>query len=188
MPKRFTNVVGFDDAPFPHDHRGRVPVVGAVFADRRLDGVLVGKVRKDGANAAPEIIRLVSESKFAGHVQLVMLQGIALAGFNVVDVFAVHRALDVPVLVVARDAPDMEAIRRALTERVPGGSRKWRLIERLGAMEPVGGIHVQRLGLSEAEAVWIVEHFAVNGRVPEPIRAAHLIAGALGTGVSRKRA
>jgi endonuclease V-like protein UPF0215 family len=188
MPKRFTNVVGFDDAPFPRGHRGDVSVVGAVYADRRLDGVLVGKVRKDGANAAAEIIRLVSGSKFAQHVQLVMLQGIALAGFNVVDVFSVRRALGVPALVVARDAPDMVAIRRALTERVRGGSRKWRLIERLGPMERAGGIHVQRVGLSETEASWVIEHFSVNGRIPEPIRAAHLIAGALGTGVSRKRA
>ena len=44
--KPITNVVGFDDAPFPHDHRGDVRVVGAVCCRTRLDGVL--------SDAAPE--------------------------------------------------------------------------------------------------------------------------------------
>ncbi|MDJ0872965.1 MAG: DUF99 family protein, partial [Gammaproteobacteria bacterium] len=46
--RSFSNVVGFDDAPFARDHRGNVRVVGAVFARDRLDGVLVGRVRRDG--------------------------------------------------------------------------------------------------------------------------------------------
>ena len=50
--RRFSNVVGFDDAPFARSHRGDVKVVGAVYAGLRLDGILVGRVRRDGANAA----------------------------------------------------------------------------------------------------------------------------------------
>ena len=38
-PRSFSNVVGFDDSPFPYEHRGDVRVVGAVCARTRLDGV-----------------------------------------------------------------------------------------------------------------------------------------------------
>lgn len=181
------NTVGFDDAPFVPGHRGDVPVVGAVYAGTRLDGVLIGRVRRDGANATRELIRLVGGSKFAGHVRLVLLQGVSLAGFNVVDAHELYRRLAVPVLIVVRKAPDFAAIRRALRDHVPGGERKWRLIERLGPMEPLAGVHVQRVGLTPAQAGRVLERLAVNGRIPEPLRTAHLIAGALTRGQSRGR-
>jgi hypothetical protein len=185
--RSLANAVGFDDAPFAREHRGDVPVVGAVYAGPRLEGVLVGRVRRDGANATEVLAHLVEQSKFAGHIRLVLLQGVALAGFNVVDVHALAQRLDLPVLVVARHAPDLDRVRAALIERVPGGRRKWALIERLGPMEPAGRVHVQRVGLSLAEAVAVVERSSRHGHVPEPLRTAHLIAGALATGVSRGR-
>jgi endonuclease V-like protein UPF0215 family len=165
-----------------------VPVVGAVFGGLRLEGVLRGRVRRDGVNATRALVQLTATSKFAPQLQLVLLQGIALAGFNVVDVAELHERLALPVLVVARRAPRLDLIRRALLERVPGGRRKWRLVERLGPMEPAGGVFVQRAGLSLADAERVVHRLAVSGRIPEPLRTAHLIAGALATGQSRGRA
>ena len=181
-----SHVVGFDDAPFARDHRGDVPVVGAVFCGLRLEGVLRGWVRRDGANATERLARLVTGSKFARQLQLVLLQGIALAGFNVVDIHALNRLIQVPVLVVVRKVPRLERVRRALGG-VRGGERKWRLIARLGPPEPVAGIHVQRVGLTMDETEWVIQRLAVNGNVPEPLRTAHLIAGAIATGQSRGR-
>jgi endonuclease V-like protein UPF0215 family len=183
----FSHVVGFDDAPFPQDRRGNVPVVGTVFANLRLEGVLHGHVRRDGANATRELARLVSTSKFARQLQLVLLQGIALAGFNVVDLPALHARLGIPLLVVVRRAPRLDRVRRALLTRVPGGRRKWSLIERLGPPEPLGGVFVQRVGMSAGDAERAIRRLAVHSHVPEPLRAAHLIAGALVTGESRGR-
>lgn len=187
MVSRLSHVIGFDDAPFTRPHRGDVTVVGAVLAGSRLEGVLTGRVRRDGANAAATLIRMVTGSKFARHLQLVMLQGIALAGFNVVDVFALHRALQMPVLVVARRRPDLAAVRRALLTRVPAGRRKWSILERLGPMEPLRGVFVQRVGIDLEDAARILERFALHSLVPEPLRVAHLIAGAIATGQSGGR-
>jgi hypothetical protein len=186
--RRWSNVVAFDDGPFAGDHRGDVPLVGAVFARHRLDGVLVGRVRRDGANATRAIADLLRGSQFRDHVQAVLLQGIALAGFNVVDLHGLHDALGIPVVVVARRVPDLAAIRRTLLERVPGGRAKWALIERAGPMERVGPVWVQRAGIDRAGVERMLETLTVHGSLPEPIRAAHLIAGALVTGVSRGRA
>lgn len=171
-------MAAFDDAPFARAHRGDVPVIGAVFAGLRLDGVLSGRVRRDGANAAPVMASMIASSKFVEHLQLVMLQGIAVAGFNVVDVFALHELTRLPVLVVSKRLPDMDAIRSVLLTRVPGGARKWRIIERLGPMERCEGVYVQRVGLTADQCSAIIRRFAVNGREPEPLRVAHLIATA----------
>ena len=180
--RSLSHVIGFDDAPFPLRYRGRVKAVGAVFADRRFDGVLVGEVEKDGFDSADVLAALLEASKYRRHLQLVMLQGIALAGFNVVDVFALHERVGLPVLVVARREPDYATIRRVLLERIPRGEEKWAVIERLGPMEPAEGVYVQRVGISPEEACAVIRRLALYGNLPEPLRTAHLIASALGPG------
>ncbi len=187
MARRLSHVVGFDDGPFAPTHRGDVLVVGTVYAGLRLDGILSARVRRDGANATRTLVSLVSGSRFASHLQLVVLQGIALAGFNVVDLHGMHCALGLPVLVVARRAPDLESIRRALLTRIRGGARKWSLIERAGPMERAGRVFVQRAGLTLDEARAVVDGLAVHSALPEPLRAAHLIAAGLVLGESRGR-
>jgi len=186
--RRYSHVIGVDDAPFPRAHRGRVRVVGACLAGPRLEGVLSAWVRRDGADATRVIGEMIAGSRFRAHCHAVLLQGIAVAGFNVVDVAALAERIERPVLVVARRRPRLAAIRDALETRVPGGARKWKLIEAAGPMEPVGGVWVQRAGLSLDDAAALLEASTVEGRVPEALRVAHLIAGGVTDGHSRGRA
>ncbi len=209
------NVIGFDDGPFSRERRADVLLVGVVCSGTRLDGVVSGRVRRDGADATRRMIALVRESQFGEHVRAVMLQGIAVGGFNVVDVHELSVALGVPVLVVMRRPPDLEAMRKALFVHVPrmrprvrGAARKWRLIEGAGPIEPLaapsapaasrarptglrdGGprLWVQRVGLSAEAARRMVLATTLHGHLPEPVRLAHLIAGGIATGRSRGRA
>ena len=207
------NVIGFDDGPFSREHRGDVLLVGVVCSGTRVDGVISGKIRRDGANATRVMIDLVRASQFGEHVQAIMVQGIAVGGFNVVDVHGLSAALQIPVLVVTRRAPDMAAVKRALfvdipkaRPRVAGALRKWRLIEQAGTMEILGTsrrslrhpptglrgvppkLWIQRAGLSLDEARSLVADTTLHGNIPEPLRLAHLIAGGITTGKSRGRA
>ena len=184
MGRRLSNVIGVDDGPFDRAHRGDVPLLGAVYASGRLDGVLTSKVRRDGANATERVAAMIAGSPFDPHIRAVLLGGIAFAGFNVVDLAGLHARLGRPVLAVARRAPNLKAIERALCTRVPGGARKWRLIQQAGAMEPVEGVWVQRAGLTLSEAAQLLRRHRQHGKLPEPLRVAHLLAGAWVTGVS----
>lgn len=203
------NVIGFDDGPFPREHRGKVLLVGAVCAGTRLDGIVSGRVTRDGTDATARMVELVRASQFENHVRAVLLQGIAVAGFNVVDVKELGSALGVPVLVVMRRPPDMDAIERALFSAEPrlrppvrGAARKWRLIRDAGDVErldvasaPATGLRgrgqrlwVQRHGLSPEAAIRLVAATTLHGNVPEPLRLAHLVAGGIVSGRSRGRA
>ena len=182
-----SHIIGFDDAPFSRTHRGNVLVIGAVCAGARLEGIVSDVVRRDGVNATRKLADMISGSRFSGHVQLIMLQGIAVAGFNVVDVRALSKSAGLPTLVIARRPPDVASMRDALLTRIRGGARKWRLIDALGPMEPCAGVYVQRVGLSATEAEEVVRRTAVHGLIPEPLRMAHLIAGGVGGGESRGR-
>lgn len=188
MAGPISNVVGFDDAPFPREHRGDVLLVGTVCSRTRLDGVLSGRVRRDGSNSTDRMIAMVEGSQFAEHVRAVLLQGIAVAGFNVVDVHRLRSALGLPVLVVARRKPNLDAMRTYLRHNVSAWKRKWDLIEAAGPMEPLRGLWVQRAGLTPAAAEHLVAATTLHGKLPEPLRLAHLIAGGITTGTSRGRA
>jgi endonuclease V-like protein UPF0215 family len=202
------NVIGFDDGSFSRQHRGRVLLVGAVCAGTRLDGIVSGRVARDGTDATQRMVELVRDSQFRGHVRAVLLQGIAVAGFNVVDVQALAASLSVPVLVIMRRPPDLPAMQRALFSldppmrpRVRGAQRKWRLIQGAGAVEqldigsprPSGlrgvphRLWVQRVGLTLEMARRLVASTTLHGQVPEPLRLAHIVAGGIATGRSRGR-
>ncbi|MFV8755206.1 DUF99 family protein [Nannocystaceae bacterium ST9] len=188
MTRRFSNVIGIDDAPFERSHRGDVALIGVVFTRSRLDGVVTSKLRKDGANATRAIAGMIERSPFAEHAQLILLGGITFGGFNVVDIAALHTRLERPVLVMARRNPRLAIIRETLLDKVPGGARKWALIEKAGPMEPCADLWVQRAGLTLAQAEQAIRELTIHGKLPEPVRVAHLIAGAYAEGASRGRA
>jgi endonuclease V-like protein UPF0215 family len=187
-PRTLAHTLAFDDAPFARGHRGQVLVVGTAYAHLRLEGVLGLRVLRDGEDATAALATAIARSKFGAAADVILLQGISLAGFNVVDIHALAATLDVPVLVVMRRLPRYEKVRRALLEHTPGGERKWALVQRAGSPEPVGGVYVQRAGLELQLAGHLIQALAVNGRIPEPLRVAHLIAGGVTTGESRGRA
>ncbi|HVH45744.1 MAG TPA: DUF99 family protein [Labilithrix sp.] len=205
-------MIGFDDGPFAREHRGDVLLVGVVCSGTRVDGIVSGRIRRDGADSTRKMVELVRASQFA-HVQAVMLQGIAVGGFNVVDIHGLSKALQIPVLVVVRRPPDMPSVYRALFSeaeagarpRVAGAARKWKLIQQAGSLELIGPsrrslkrtsglltsgpkLWVQRAGLSIEEARRIVTATTLHGNIPEPLRVAHLVAGGITTGRSRGRA
>jgi endonuclease V-like protein UPF0215 family len=203
------NVIGFDDGPFARGHRGRVLLVGAVCAGTRLDGIVSGRVMRDGTDSTPRMIELIRASQFREQVRGVLLQGIAVGGFNVVDVHRLAEALEVPVLVVMRRPPDLAAMERALFSRdhpvrpqVRGARRKWQLIQAAGEIErldirstPPSGLNrvphrlwVQRVGLSIEMARRLVAATTLHGQVPEALRLAHIVAGGIAEGRSRGRA
>ncbi|MBH23063.1 MAG: hypothetical protein CMH57_01120 [Myxococcales bacterium] len=187
MTRRLSHVIAFDDFAFDRAHRGAVSIVGAVYSNLRLDGVLCGEVQRDGSDSAEAIEQLVRGSRFFEHNHMIMLQGIALAGFNVVDIHALSEALEMPVLVVARKEPNMARIREALLTKVEGGEAKWALIEKAGPMEPVADVFVQRAGLSAVEAAHVIGHFTTQSVIPVPLRTAHIIASGVSTGETRGR-
>lgn len=188
MGKPLSNVIGFDDAPFERDHRGDVGLIGTVCSRTRLDGVLSSRCRRDGKNSTERMAQMLIGSPFRAHVQAVLLQGIAVAGFNVVDMHRLARVLAIPVIAIARRRPNFAAIRLALQKTGPGWQRKWRLIEAAGEMEPVRDVFIQRAGLSLADARHVLAVTTLHGKLPEPLRLAHLIAGGTTTGQSRGRA
>ena len=186
LPSR-PRVAGFDDAPFVKRPGARVPVVGVVCAATRFEGLVWGGVRKDGWTATDEVCRLLVGGKFLPQLHLVLLDGIAFGGFNVVDLPRLAHTLGKPCVAVMRRPPDLEAVERAL-RHLPQAERRLAVLRRAGPIHQLGGFTFQVQG---AEPAWVAEalgRLTDTGHVPEALRLAHLIGSAVVTGESSKRA
>lgn len=184
-------VLGVDDGPFTWDN-AHADVVGVLArAPAYVEAVLRSRVAVDGDDATQVVANLVARSRYADAVQVVMLDGVTLGGFNVVDLDALHSALGIPIVTVTRDPPDKPAIEAALRKHFEDAERRLALLQR-HPLERVDTAHspvwVKRVGLGAQDARDLVRSLTVRGAIPEPLRLAHLIAAAYKTGESRGRA
>lgn len=185
--KKEARVVGFDDAPFRKGIDHDTLVVGTIYRGGQfMDGVVSTRVKVDGHDATRKIADIVVRSRFYPQLQAILLDGIAVGGFNVIDIPLLNEKTKLPVIVVIRDYPDYEKIEAALVKI--GMRSKIKLLRKAGEPEHAGEIFVQYSGCTLREAEKIVKLTATHSQIPEPLRAAHLIAGGVTRGESRGRA
>ena len=186
-------VCGIDDAPFDFGNRdAKATVIGAVVrAPAYLEGVLRFEVGVDGSDATDSIVAAISNSRFQDQIRAVMIDGIALGGFNVVDIRAASERLGIPVVTVTRDRPDMASIEAALSKYFSDWRERLRKITEIPLFsietehKPV---FVSYSGISERDAKLLVKTTTLEGAIPEPIRMAHIIASGMMRGESKGKA
>ncbi len=179
--------LGIDDSPFVPGSRRDVLVVGAVYSVAAFEGLLSTRVRQDGRNATARLTQMVAGSKFQPQLHMVMLDGITFGGFNVVDLPLLAGNLGLPCVAVMRRRPDLAAIQQAL-QNLPGSRARWRLVQRAGPLHRAGPLWFQVAGAATEAAARVIAASVHHGKLPECLRAAHLIGSGVVTGESGKRA
>lgn len=182
LAKRHPRVVGVGGGPFQRsDRRAPVALVVCSLPDR-VEGISVTDVAVDGADATERVGAALLASEHLDGVRAVLLDGITLGGFNVVDLAALAKAVRRPVVAVTRRRPDFEAIDAALRRYFPRDrGRRRRLVHarRLFAVPVAGGwLQVAVAGATRADAAALVRRSVREGRWPEPLRLARMVARA----------
>jgi len=183
--KREIRVVGVDDGIFAPHTRGFAEVVGIVFRGGYwLDGVMKTEVAIDGMDATKKIAEMVKMSPHHPQLRVIMLNGVTFAGFNVVDIVKLSKLTGLPVIAVTREKPDFDDIRKALTH-LPQSEMRWKIIENASGLIRVRSrrgeepIFMQIADISKEDAEKIVKKTSTRSNIPEPLRAAHIIASGL---------
>lgn len=180
-------LIGFDDASFDKFKDKQTLLIGTIYRGGSfMDGVVSSLVDIDGDNATSVMVKLVNSCKFRPQLRCILLDGIAVGGFNVVDVQQLSKETRLPVLVVMRDYPDIKKIKAALTKL--GMKDKIMLLENAGRIEKINKVHVQRVGLTQEQAQEILQISCTHAHIPEPLRIAHLIGQGIAMGESKGRA
>ena len=185
--KKEIRVIGIDDSPFNKFKDKKILVVGVVMRGGLfVDGILSTKVSVDGNDSTKEIIEMVNKCKFKPQLQCIFLDGIAVGGFNVIDVQELSKKTKLPVVVVIRRKPNIKNIKKTLIKI--NKKNKIKLIEKAGNIIQVDDIFVQLTGIDLEEARKILKVVCTRSLIPEPLRLAHLIAQGVVFGESKGRA
>ena len=184
---RRVRTLGIDDGPFDRGQRSNVLVVGAVYSAGDFEGLLTTHVRGDGRDATGKLIQMIAGSKFQAQLHFVMLDGITLGGFNVVDLPGLAEGVALPCAAVMRRQPDRAAVDQAL-DHLPASARRRQVMDRAGPIHRAGRISFQVAGVEVEVARAVILGSLRHGHVPECLRAAHLIARGVVTGESGHRA
>ena len=180
-------VLGIDDSPFDRQKGKNVLVVGTFFRGGKLmDGLLSTYIRKDGVNSTKKLSEMVNRSKFKTQIRALLLNGIAVGGFNVIDIPKLSKLTKIPVIVVMRNYPDKPKMFKALKKMKQ--EFKIKLIEKAGDIHKTGKICIQIAGISLEEAKEIIKITTTYADIPEPLRIAHLIASGIIKGESSGQA
>lgn len=188
MVKKETRILGIDDAPFNKFSDKKVLVVGTVYrGGSYMDGVISCYVDVDGNDSTDSLISLINKTKHKSQLQVIMLKGIALGGFNIVDIKRLNKKTKLPVIVVMRKKPNFLDIRKAI-QNVNDHDKKWKLIKKAGKIEKILNLYVQSAGIEKDKIKDIINITCIHGNIPEPLRVAHLVASGIILGESRGRA
>jgi len=186
-----SRVLGVDDAPFHFGDESTAVVCAVVRIPQYLEAVMVGEVAVDGTDANNVLLRMLRESRYTEGLSLIFIDGVALGGFNVIDIDLLHRELGIPIATVTRDQPDIPAMVQALQKKFDDWERRAEIVRRkkLQRIETSHKpIYVTCEGMSQADLKEAIGLSTVRGVIPEPIRIAHLIGTAIAKGESHGRA
>ena len=187
MLKKEIRVIGIDDAPHKFKAKGNILIVGTIFRGGSfLDGILSTKVSIDGNNATSKIIEMINKSKFKPQLRCIFLDGIAVGGFNIIDIRELNKKTKIPVIVIMRNKPNLAEIKRILIRL--NKKNRIKLLEKAGPIIPAGKIYIQITGVSVERAREILKIACTRSHIPEAVRLSHIIASGIVDGESRGRA
>lgn len=180
-------IIAWDDCAFSFRQKS-VRVVGAIFRGGSfLDGLLSTRVDKDGNDATEKIVNAILNTRHYDQLSYIMLDGITLAGFNVVDIRSLSKRTKLPVIAIQRKKPNMKEFLEAL-KKIADHKKKMEGVKAAGKFFRFGlgekNILYQRAGISNSECADLLKITCVRSNIPEPLRVAHLIASGL-SGESR---
>lgn len=184
-------ILGIDDGPFKFNQKV-VPIIGVIMrAPNYIEGICRSKVTVDGSDANNIVKKMINSSNYKDQLRLIMFDGVALGGFNVIDIENLYHTLGIPVTTITRTKPDLNVIKQTLQNHFPDWKTRWKAIDNLELVRintKFNPIFVKFIGMSKSEIQRLITITTVRGVLPEPIRVAHLIATAYVKGESAGRA
>jgi endonuclease V-like protein UPF0215 family len=191
IPRRFRSikseirVLGVDDGVFVPRTKGVADIVGVVYrGGYSFEGIMRTEITIDGLDATEKIAEMIENSPYYKELRVVVLDGVTFAGFNVVDIAKLSRKVDLPVIAVVREKPDMREIRGAL-ENLPDFEIRWQAMKNAGKIMEVqtrsgeNPVYMHITGILREDAEKIMKKTSIQSNIPEALRVAHIIASGL---------
>lgn len=147
--------------------------------DLVVDGMAFGTATIGGDDAT-ENIASMHRSLLRDDVNCIMLDGLVISMYNIIDGETLSNRTGLPVIAVTfEDSPGLE---KAIKHHFPESwTEKLVQYERLGSRERVTlktgkHLYIRCWGLSEKRSLSVLNAFTLQGAIPEPVKVAKLAA------------
>jgi len=150
--------------------------------DLVIDGFVMGHSTIGGDDATDAILSMF-EKLDRSDVSFLLISGIIISSYNMVDVKRISEKIGLPVIAITYDESD--GIEDAIKHHFPD-SYKSKLAEysKLGSREKITlhtshNLYIRNEGCTALEAKQLLDKMTLQGSVPEPLRIAQLLANTL---------
>ncbi len=175
-------IEAFDDGYFPIEYksrRGNTVLLGVKTIDsKQVIGVTYTRIPVDGLETTDKIIESV---KTLGTPDLILLDGITYAGFDIADPERIYYETETPVVTIQQYPLDLDRIKYSLIKHFPDWRIRYSVIERTyKRMYPLNTvwktIFFAAYGISVKYVGNILRKLMIYSPIPEPLRIADKLA------------
>lgn len=176
LPKKGLRALGIAES---YAGRKDSTLAGVVMRkDLRIDGFCSGRVTVGGMDATGTIIRMIHNLD-RRDINVILLSGCVISWYNVIDIDHIAEVSGTPVICVTYE--ESEGLLDDFRHHFPGDEDRIQSYLRLGEREPIdlGGnriIYLRVAGIMRADAARLCRDFTLEGKIPEPLRVARLLA------------
>jgi hypothetical protein len=176
LPKKGLRALGIAESYSGREHSSLAGVV--MRKDLRIDGFCSGMVSVGGTDATDTILEMIRTLE-RRDINVVLLSGCVIAWFNVIDPGQIFNESKIPVICVTYEESD--GLLGDLRHHFPEDEARIQAYQRLGERVPVdlGGnqtIYLRAAGIGYPDAARFCRDFTLEGKIPEPLRVARLLA------------
>ncbi|MDO9538783.1 MAG: DUF99 family protein [Methanocalculus sp.] len=159
--------------------RERSILAGVVMrGDLRIDGTVLSHLTIGGMDGTDAVISMFSSLK-RSDINLILISGAAIAWYNIINPDRIREETETPVIIITYE--DSEGLEDAIKHHFPGDEERIQEYQKLGSRDQVHlktghTVFLRRSGIPPETALHVLDRFTMDGRVPEPVRVARLIA------------
>jgi endonuclease V-like protein UPF0215 family len=150
-------------------------------SDLVIDGFVLGTATVGGDDATSSVVKMIRALR-RNDVNLIILSGCIISMYNIVDVDAVSKKTESPVICLTYK--ESRGIERAIKHHFTESRTKLASYRSLGERHPLKlrsgyRVYVRASGVTDREAEEALNLFTLQGSIPEPVRVAKLLARAV---------
>ncbi len=175
--KRGVRVLGIAESFVKTERSSRLAGV-VMRKDLRVDGFGFAEISVGGDDATEGILKIFRGLE-RSDINALLLNGSVISWFNIVDLDLVREVTGLPVVSLTYE--ESEGLEEYIREYFRHPEEKIRLYRKLGEREPLRlktgfEVYARSLGATAEETKGLLNSFTLEGKVPEPLRVARLLA------------
>lgn len=126
--------LGIDDGYFDVNLKrmnrdSKTVLIGAVSCGKRVVDLFIDKITIDGLNGTSSAIRIVHKASALYPINIIFLDGVTYAGFNIIDPRRIYNIFNIPIATIFRHQLDTNKIFKALKDHFNDYRYRYSVIE-----------------------------------------------------------